>query len=423
MKRILTCVLAVLAMALAAACHNSGSDQNSTQARFVNAVIDSDPLDFLIDDSVKSAAVAVGSTSSFSEFSSGTHDVKLRSQSGTVVLDKSLGFSSGTHYTIIAFGKRASINTAMLTDDIGGPSSGHFKVRFVGLSPDVGPVDVYFATGDISSIAPAQAGVAFSATTDYVEVTPGNFNVIFTLAGTKDIIFQSSSTQSFTDGGIYTIGVFPTFGGKLANALLLVNNGAATFLTNPLARLKAVNGIPDSTLINFKANGTTLLSSVPFIGSSTYVTTASGQRTLQIEASSVPGTIIASASVTLSPALDYTMLALGSIAQPRLAVLTDDNTVPPTGFAKIRFVNATNGVGNVDVLLDFASQATGIAPGTASAYSSVAPKLDYTISFTTPGGVTQLASLTPVELDANAVYSAYLFGASGSLQAKLVRDR
>ena len=80
MKRIFTCVLAVLAMALAAACHNSGSDQNSTQARFVNAVIDSDPLDFLIDDSVKSATVALGSTSSFSEFSSGTHDVKLRSQ-------------------------------------------------------------------------------------------------------------------------------------------------------------------------------------------------------------------------------------------------------------------------------------------------------------------------------------------------------
>ena len=115
-------------------------------------------------------------------------------------------------------------------------------MRFLGLSPDVGPVDVYFATGDISSLAPAQAGVAFGATTDYVEVTPGNFNVIFTLAGTKDIIFKSTSPQSFTDGGIYTIGVFPTFGGKLVNALLLVNNGAATFLTNPLARVKAVNG-------------------------------------------------------------------------------------------------------------------------------------------------------------------------------------
>ncbi len=423
MKRIFTCVLAVLATALAAGCHNSGSDQNSTQARFVNAVIDSGPLDFLIDDGVQSSAVAVGAVSPFAQFRAGTHDVKLRLQGGSVVLDKSLGFSSGAHYTVIAFGKRAAIATAILTDDVGGPSSGHFKVRVAGLSPDVGAVDLYFANGDISSIPAALSGVAFGATSDYVEVTPGSFNVIFTTAGTKDIVFRSSAAQTFSDGGIYTIGTFPAFGGKLVNALLLQNNGAGSMLTNPLARLKAVNAIPDSTLLNFKADGTTLLSSVPFIGSSTYVTTAAGQRTLQIEASNVPGTIIASASVALSPALDYTMLALGSIAQPRLIALADDNTAPSAGLAKVRFVNATNGAGNVDVLLDFASQASAVAPGTASAYSAVAPKVDYTVTFTTPGGVTQLATLTPVELDANAVYSVYLFGASGNLQAKLVRDR
>ena len=422
MKRILTGALALLALALATACHNSGSDQNSTQARLVNAVVDSDPLDLLIDDNAKATAVALGATSPFSEFSSGTHDVKLRA-SGSTLLDKSLAFSSGTHYTVVAYGKRAAVATLILTDDVSGPSSGHFKARFVGLSPDAGPVDVYFANGDISSVAPAVSGVAVTTVTDYVESTPGSFNVIFTAAGTKDILFQSSAPQSFTDGGIYTIGIFPSLGGKLVNALVLTNNGGSTYLTNPLARVKAVNAIPDSTLINFKANGTALLSSVPFMGSSTYVTTAAGQRTLQIEASSVPGTIIASAAVTLSPALDYTMLALGSIAQPRLVVLTDDNTVPATGFAKIRFVNAANGVGNVDVLLDFASRATGIAPGTASAYFAVTPKTDYTITFTTPGGVTQLATLNPAQLDANAVYSAYLFGSGSTLQVKVVRDR
>jgi hypothetical protein len=424
MKRFLTCALAVLAAALAAACHNSGTDQNSTQVRVVNAVVDADPLDFLIDDNVESSSISVGTISSFDEFGSGTHDLKLRStQSGAALLDKSLNFASGTHYTVVAYGKRSSISTLILTDDVAGPSSGHFKVRFVGLSADVGPVDVYFTGGDISSIPAAQSGVVFGGTTDYVEVTPGSFNVVFTVAGTKDIVFQSSAAQSFTDGTIYTIGVFPSLGGKLANALLLVNNGSGSLLANPLGRLKAVNAIPDSTPLNFKADGTTLLSSVPFMGASTYVTTAAGQRTLQLESASVPGAIIASATLQLAPARDFTMLALGSMAQPQLAVLTDDNTVPPAGLAKIRFVNAMTGSGNVDVLLDFASRAAGLAPGTASAYSAVAPKTDYVISFTTPGGVTQLATLSPVELDAGAVYSAYVFASGSNVQARLVRDR
>ena len=77
----------------------------------------------------------------------------------------------------------------------------------------------------------------------------------------------------------------------------------------------------------------------------------------------------------------------------------------------------------MDVLVDFASQAAGINPGTASAYSTVAPKLDYVVSFTTPGGVSQLATLGPVELDAGGVYTAYLFGSPASPQARVVRDR
>ena len=425
MKKLLATALATLAAVVLSACHNGGSDQNSTQMRVVNAVVDAEPLDFLIDGSVKAAAIPVGTVSSFQEFGSGTRNFQLRSSTTQAILvDKTIGFGSGAHYTLLAFGKRASVTTLQLTDETTTPSSGHFKARVVGLSPDVGPVDVYFAaTTDISQTAPALGGIIFGSVTDYIEVTPGSYNVIFTIAGTKDVVFRTTATQSFTEGSAYTIGVFPSTGGKLANALILVNNGAATLLTNPLARVKGVNGIADSTPLNFKADGTTLLSGVPYTAASAYVTTTSGQHTLQVEAAAVPGSIIASASATLNSASDYTMLAMGTFAAPRLVVLADDNSAPTSGFAKIRFVNATTGVGNVDVLVDFASQVRGIAPGTASAYSTVAPKLDYTITFTTPGGVQQLATLSPVELDPGGVYSAYLFGSGSSVQAKLVRDR
>ena len=45
------------------------------------------------------------------------------------------------------------------------------------------------------------------------------------------------------------------------------------------------------------------------------------------------------------------------------------------------------------------------------------------ITFSTPGAVSVIATLTPAELDAGATYTAYVFGAPGSAQVRRVRDR
>ena len=45
------------------------------------------------------------------------------------------------------------------------------------------------------------------------------------------------------------------------------------------------------------------------------------------------------------------------------------------------------------------------------------------ITFSTPGAVSVIATLTPAELDAGAIYTAYVFGAPGSAQVRRVRDR
>jgi hypothetical protein len=159
------------------------------------------------------------------------------------------------------------------------------------------------------------------------------------------------------------------------------------------------------------------------MGSSSYVTTASGTHALQIEASNVPGTNIASVSKQLDPARDYSAVAAGALATPSVLAFVDDNSLPTAGFAKIRFVNAGVGSAAADVLVNFAAQTTGLAYGTASTYFQVTPSLTYTITFATPGGVSVIATATPVELDASAIYTAYLFGTGSSAQVRVVRDR
>jgi hypothetical protein len=415
------------ALVLMAGCHNGGHSQNSTDLRALNAVIDAEPLDLLVDDDVKLSGIALGTTSPVSEFDSGTRNVKIRSStSSSVLAEKSIALNSGAVNTLVMYGKRGSIGTFLLQDSTNSPSSGKFRVRGVGLSGDSGAVDLYVVADPVNNVAATIPSVAYLSATAYSELSPGSFAITMTTAGTKEILFQSSP-QAFSDGASYTIGVFPSAGGKLVSAWMLKEGGDGTYLVNPVARIKVVNAIADSPTLNFKADGTSLLSNVPFAGSSSYVSLATGNRTLQLEAANVPGTIIASSPQAIASAHDYTVLALDSFAAPRLAMVSDDNTFPTAGFAKVRFVNALSGTASVDVLVNFASQAAGLAYGGTSAYSQLAANTaastGYTITFSTPGGVSVIATLADVQLDSGVVYTAILLGPANAPQVKLVRDR
>lgn len=412
-------------MVVLGGCKSGGNAQNSTQLRALNAVADAEPLDVLVEDDVKFAAVPLGTTTATSEFESGTRDLKIRSSTnGAILTQKSVNFGDGARNTLVLYGKRGALGTQLLVDSTATPSGGKFRMRAIGFSGESGAVDLYITAGSPVDSSATLSSVAYLTATDYSELNAGSFKIYMTVAGTKDVIFQSAA-QTFAEGSNVSILVFPSAGGKLVNAVLLREgqDGGGTLLDNPVGRVKAVNAIPTSPPLNFKADGTTLLAGVPFTGTSSYVTLTSGTRTLQLEASNVPGSIIASASQAIGGARDYTIVALDTLAAPRLAVLADDNTLPNAGFAKVRFVNAQMGSTTVDALVNFAVQSSGIAYGTASGYNQISAATDYTVSFTTAGGVTTIATLAPVQFDAGGIYTAYLFGTSATPQVKVARDR
>jgi hypothetical protein len=412
--------------ALVTGCNSGGRNQNSTDLRTVNAVVDAEPLDVLIDSNTCSTAVALGAVSGSCEFDAGNRQLRVRSNTlGTVLVDRSVSFGSDTSETLVLYGRRTSIQTLVLVDDTPTPTPGKLKIRVADLSPEASAVDLYLVTSpDISSTAATLSSAAFPLATDYVEIAPGSYQVIVTTAGTKDVIFQSPA-RDFAAGAKLTLLVFPSLGGKLVNAMLLsAGSGASgTFLANGSGRLKAVNAIPDSNPLNFKADGTVLLSNVPFANASSYVALPSGSRTLAIEPSSVPGSSLASVTQTIDPAKDYTMVAVNPLSQAGIVVFTDDNTAPATNFARVRFANVMTGSTAVDVLVNFASQTTNLTPRTASAYYSLAAATTYTVTFTTQGGTTALASLDTGALDNGAVYTIYLFGAPSAPQPVVVKDR
>jgi hypothetical protein len=425
-KRTISLCLAVAILALAAACSNSGTAQNTARVRVLHASPDTEAVDILVDNDVKLASIARNQTSSFSEFPSGTHDFTVRSSANQAVLaTASLNFSDGVDTTIVLYGKRSALQRQVLLDDTASPDSGKFKIRIADLAAEPGTLDLYVGGADISSSPPTSGNVVYATITDYLQVAEGgSLYLTLAVAGTKDVVFQSPA-RALSSGNKMTLAILPSGGGKLVNASLVMQGSdtTATFLANTRVRVKAVNAIPDAPGLSFMANGTILLSAVPFAGGSSYVTTTAGSRTLQLEAVNVPGTNIATLSRALDPALDYSLVATGTLSQPGLTALTDDNTLPSAGYARLRFVNAAADRPAVDALVNFASQASSIAYKSGSDYFQFLPADDYQITFSTPGGVTVVATLTPAQLLSGAVYTAYLLGPVSSPQVRLVRER
>jgi hypothetical protein len=417
-------VAIVAALALVSGCKGS-HNQNSTSMRALVAVPDAEPLDILVDSDVKASALALGTTSSVSQFDSGTRDVQVRSStSQTILSDKQLSFASGVTSTMVVYGKRAGMLSQLLPDDTTTIDSGQLRIRLVNLSGDTGAVDLYLtASGQNISTSPVIIpSTGYGSASGSVEIAPGSLAVTITSAGTQDILF-SSAVQTFTAGHYLTIYVIPTLGGKLVNVSLVDQSSGGTFLQNTNARVKAVNGIINSTNVNFRMDGTAILVNVPFGGGSSYITTASGSRTLTVENSSTPGTALATLPVTLAAARDYSALAIGSTSGAGLVTFLDDNSLPATGFCKLRFVNGLSDNNSVDVQLNFATQVSQLPPATASTYFQVAPSTTYTITYSTGGGVQVIGTLTPIELDTPGVYTSYVVGTVNNAKIIVVRER
>jgi hypothetical protein len=411
--------LAAVLFVLAGCSSSSNSNSNPTRLRVLHAVPDAESLDVLVEDVEKVDGLTFGSTSSYFDISSGNRAIKARSNvNGAVLTARNATLATGASYSMFFHGDRSAIQTTLLVDDTGDPTSGKLKLRVLGLNPDIGITDLYVTpTPDISAVTPIYLSISYGTVIDYAEFDPGTVYLTLAAVGTKDIVFQTQ--QTFTAGQKLTFASIASLGGKLGNAALLGPETGA-FVGNGLSRVKGVNGIAGSTL---KFNlGATSAGDVAFGTGSAYATTPTGSTALSVEAAGVPGVAIASTTRTLDPARDYSLVATGTVATPVLLFLPDNNIVPIGAAARIRFVNTAAGTGPVDVLLNFVSRATGLVPATSSDYLQVPSGSTYNVTFVTPGGTSVIASVDG-PLETGGVYTAYLFGPSSSPSARLVRDR
>ena len=257
-----------------------------------------------------------------------------------------------------------------------------------------------------------------------MNVPLGNYQLRLTRAGTKEVIYDAPM-PAVADGSGQTVVAYSRGSARLVNVALLTSGGAAAYLDNRLAQLKAVNASSVASPLNLFVDGALTLANLPYSGVSNYQGVNAGERNITVEASATPGATLLTVSPTLTAATDTSIALYGSAGALGALVLTDANVSTRTGRAQVRFVNVSPDLAAVDVYANQTLTTSGLAMNSASTYAQLDAVVDgtsYRFDFDTAGTTTTVLTLPSVTLTAGSVYTIYVIGPGTSLQGVVVQD-
>jgi hypothetical protein len=193
------------------------------------------------------------------------------------------------------------------------------------------------------------------------------------------------------------------------------------------ARVRVLHASPDAPAVDVFVDGSKAISNLAFNAATDYVSLTAGAHNVKVFPTSAngTGTPVIAADLTLAAGKDYTVAALGKLANIEPLVLEDNNAAPASGKAKLRFVHASPDAPAVDI---FAQGAGVVVPNAAfkqaSGYLELAAAT-YNLEVRAAGTTTVALNLPNITLEAGKTYTAFATGllqGTPALGAKLTVD-
>ena len=163
------------------------------------------------------------------------------------------------------------------------------------------------------------------------------------------------------------------------------------------AQLRFVNTSPGEPSLN-SLDGTTVATGVAYGTGGSYSSTLPGPRHLNVYSSGTTNAIV-NQTISLSSGTDYSLFAINFSFDITAILLADDNSTPSSGNVKLRVLNASPGLGAVDVyVVDLGTDLNSVTPSvgsltfeSSSAYVTGSGG-SWEIVFTLPGRKTALVT-------------------------------
>jgi len=420
--------LGILTLVLAlTGCQFGSSDSDQAKWRLLNASQDYDSLDLYVSGTREEAAIAYGSVSKYDGFDADTYTIEVAANNAAGKLRSfSKELSKKSHTTFVGYGRKGSFSTLEIDEDQSEPSSDETKLLVLNTATDAGAVDVYLTgeSTDLNNASPVFSDVAVgsAASSGYVTVSSGTYRLRVTAAGSTTDIRLDRSSLILSSKQVVALVIADTKGGVLVNAMFLRQQDSLTMITNPNARIRAVVGVDGATGVTATAGGTTLLSNVQAKAIGTYQQVTAGTVAVDL---TISGTAVSVANQSLTAGDDYTLLLWNDSAGTQTTLINDDNRRPADDSnTKIRLVNAMSGLGeSISLSVDFSPVAEGIAVGQASSFDELSSTSDSELDVTNANTNATLYTKTSASLDAQGVYSVFMFGDASNVSGSLRKER
>lgn len=404
----LALTLSLSATAFLTACGGGGDGDSNTQVRLLNATRSYAQLDLSVNDKTINSKVAYASAGEYASVDTNATATRvLASDTGTSISATTPTLTGGSNYTYITYGFAGSVRTSLLEESQTAPEANKAKLLVLNLAPDAGALDAYITTAAncaLTSDTALTTNLQGGAGSGYIQVNSGTFRVCVTGYNKRSDLRLEIPAVTLDSASVNTLILTASEGGVLVNGITMVQKGAVKNFANTLSRVRTVAALSAAGQVTSSVNGQAMFNSAisPLI--SDYIATASGAPTQFSIA--VNGTARTFTAPTLVAGKDTTLLVWGDPADPKLAVLDDDNRLPTvSGDVKVRLVNAlpTSGAG---LNVAFGSVASNVAAGSASTFgTTTSSTTGVQVDLTMPAGT--IYTNTSLVFPANSVWTFF----------------
>jgi Domain of unknown function (DUF4397) len=409
-----------------AGCGGGDDDDGRARLRAINLTTDLDSLDLYRDDDLRYSALARATPSNYVATDADTYELKVtRAGEGTSLLSADYSLGKDSHYTAVIWGRESALRLSNLQEDEDDDDidSGNSRLRVFNAASDVGSVDVYLTTAsaELADASATASAVASGSLAGYRELDRGSYRLRVTGAGDVDDVRLDLPSITLGDREHATLILTAGSGGVLVNAVLLVQQGAATLLNNTQARVRVVAGVDGGGTVSATFGARTLVGALrsPSVGNYALVDAGTADLVLRVN-----GSTALSGSRGFDAGADYTLLAFGVAGTAELRTIADDNRLPSnTNRVKVRLLHGAANVEPLTLAVDYAPAASDVASGTASAFASLNKADDVRLDVTGPSYPSPLYTTEDLDLQGLGVYTVFVLGGHTAPTGVLRKDR
>jgi hypothetical protein len=180
-----------------------------------------------------------------------------------------------------------------------------------------------------------------------------------------------------------------------------------------IARARVVHASPDAPAVDVWVNGAVAFNNLPFQAISDYADLGAGSYDVAVSPTGATEPIVIEATLDLAADTDYTVVAVGQLAEIEPLVLIDNNDAPAAGKAHVRFVHASPDAPAVDIAVTGGPVLFSNIPFKGVGDYLPVDAGSYDLEARLAGTETVALSVPGVALEEGKVYTIFAMGLAG----------